>query len=137
MHGAIRLVLKTEDEAQARERRPVNPLIMSFILVRIIATPATLFHVPHVTEAFRRKDASMLQVEAPRARPLKNAPLGATTREPEDRKGCRRGPVFGGETPPLLDDSKRRLAGGRRPVVRARRRGYLVSASSFFRKLLM
>jgi cytochrome d ubiquinol oxidase subunit II len=55
MHGAIYLDLKTEGELQARLRRWINPLIITFILCYVIATLATLLYVPHITEAFRRQ----------------------------------------------------------------------------------
>ena len=55
MHGAIYLVLKTEGELEARVRRWVNPLIITFILCYVILTLATLLYVPHITEAFRRE----------------------------------------------------------------------------------
>ena len=55
MHGAIYLELKTEGEIQARVRRWINPLIITFILAYVITTLATLLYVPHITEAFRRE----------------------------------------------------------------------------------
>jgi cytochrome d ubiquinol oxidase subunit II len=55
MHGAIYLVLKTEGELEARVRRWVNPLIITFILCYVILTLATLLYVPHITGAFRRE----------------------------------------------------------------------------------
>jgi cytochrome d ubiquinol oxidase subunit II len=55
MHGAIYLVLKTEGELEARVRRWVNPLIITFILCYVILTLATLYYVPHITGAFRRE----------------------------------------------------------------------------------
>jgi cytochrome d ubiquinol oxidase subunit II len=55
MHGAIYLDLKTEGDLQARLRRWINPLIITFILCYVIATLATLLYVPHITEAFRRQ----------------------------------------------------------------------------------
>ena len=55
MHGAIYLVLKTEGELEARVRRWVNPLIITFILCYVMLTLATLLYVPHITGAFRRE----------------------------------------------------------------------------------
>jgi cytochrome d ubiquinol oxidase subunit II len=55
MHGAIYLVLKTEGELEARVRRWVNPLIITFILCYVILTLATLYYVPHIIGAFRRE----------------------------------------------------------------------------------
>jgi len=53
LHGAIYLVLKTEGEMQARVRRWVQPLMITFILSYAFTTQATLIYNPHLVEPFR------------------------------------------------------------------------------------
>ncbi|QDV12571.1 Cytochrome bd-I ubiquinol oxidase subunit 2 [Rosistilla oblonga] len=50
MHGAIYLYLKTEDELQARVRRAIHPLFLTFAGLYVVVTLATWLHVPHATE---------------------------------------------------------------------------------------
>jgi len=50
VHGAIYLYLKTEDELQARVRKAITPLFLTFASLYIVVTIATWWHVPHATE---------------------------------------------------------------------------------------
>jgi cytochrome d ubiquinol oxidase subunit II len=53
MHGAIFLVLKTEDVLHDKLRRWVNPSIIFFVIVYVITTMVTLIYQPHMTERLR------------------------------------------------------------------------------------
>jgi cytochrome d ubiquinol oxidase subunit II len=55
LHGAIYLVLKTEGEMQARVRRWVRPLMITFILAYAITTLATLLYMPHMIDRIRAR----------------------------------------------------------------------------------
>ncbi|MBD3217927.1 MAG: cytochrome d ubiquinol oxidase subunit II [candidate division Zixibacteria bacterium] len=50
MHGAIYLLMKTEDELQAKIRTWVNPAIIFFIICYILTTMATLLYIPHMAD---------------------------------------------------------------------------------------
>ncbi len=50
MHGAIYLLMKTEDELQAKIRAWVNPAIIFFIICYILTTMATLLYIPHMAD---------------------------------------------------------------------------------------
>ncbi|MDK9700529.1 MAG: cytochrome d ubiquinol oxidase subunit II [bacterium] len=53
MHGAIYLVLKTEQEVQKTVRNWVNNTMVFFIICYATTTMATLLYVPRMTAAFR------------------------------------------------------------------------------------
>lgn len=53
MHGAIYLVLKTEQEVQQTVRNWVNNTMVFFIICYATTTMATLLYVPRMTAAFR------------------------------------------------------------------------------------
>ncbi len=53
MHGAIYVVLKTEDDLHNKIRGWVNNTIIFFIICYAMTTMATLVYVPHMTEIFR------------------------------------------------------------------------------------
>jgi len=53
MHGSIYLALKTEGELQARVRRWIRPAIVSFVILYVTTTMATLVYVPHMAAATR------------------------------------------------------------------------------------
>lgn len=53
MHGAIYLVLKTENSLQNTIRKRVNPLIIAFIIAYSVFTLATLLYVDHITEILK------------------------------------------------------------------------------------
>lgn len=55
MHGAIYVVLKTEDELQRRARVWVQKTIIAFVLVYALVTMMTLLYVPHMTEHIRKE----------------------------------------------------------------------------------
>jgi cytochrome d ubiquinol oxidase subunit II len=55
MHGAIYLVMKTEDELHDRIRSWVNPLIIGFILLYAVLTLATLLYVEHITQILKEQ----------------------------------------------------------------------------------
>ncbi len=53
MHGAIYLVLKTEGDLNARVRTWVRPSIITFIILYVVVTMATLLYLPHMADPFR------------------------------------------------------------------------------------
>jgi cytochrome d ubiquinol oxidase subunit II len=55
MHGAIYLVMKTEDELHDRIRAWINPLIIFFIISYAVLTLATLLYVEHITAILRQQ----------------------------------------------------------------------------------
>lgn len=54
MHGAIYVVLKTEDELHNKVRNWVNNTIIFFIICYATTTMATLLYVPHMTTLFKQ-----------------------------------------------------------------------------------
>jgi cytochrome d ubiquinol oxidase subunit II len=55
MHGAIYLVMKTEGELNERVRSWVRPTIITFLIMYVVVTMATLLYVPHLAEPFRER----------------------------------------------------------------------------------
>ena len=53
MHGAIYIVMKTENELQAKLRGWINNTIIFFVICYVTATMATLIYYPHMVENFR------------------------------------------------------------------------------------
>lgn len=53
MHGAIYVILKTEEELQDKVRRWVNKTAIFFIICYVATTVATLIFVPHMVRNFR------------------------------------------------------------------------------------
>jgi cytochrome d ubiquinol oxidase subunit II len=60
MHGAIYLLMKTEDELHDKIRFWVNPAIIFFIICYILTTMATLLYVPHMSDNLKAFPALML-----------------------------------------------------------------------------
>jgi cytochrome d ubiquinol oxidase subunit II len=53
MHGAIYLVMKTEDELQKKVRAWVNNTIIFFVICFVTTTMATLIYYPHMVSHFK------------------------------------------------------------------------------------
>lgn len=53
MHGAIFLLMKTEDALHSHVRRWVNPTIVFFLICYFVTTLATLFYMPHMLDRMR------------------------------------------------------------------------------------
>lgn len=60
MHGAIYLVMKTEDELHDKVRGWIYPTIIFYIVTYSITTVATLIYYPHMVEAFRDRPVFFL-----------------------------------------------------------------------------
>lgn len=60
MHGAIYLLMKTEDELHDKIRFWVNPTIIFFIICYILTTMVTLLYVPHMSDNLKAFPALML-----------------------------------------------------------------------------
>ena len=64
LHGAIYLALKTEGAMQARVRRWVRPLTITFVLAYALTTLATLLFHPHMVERIRQEPSWFVVVAA-------------------------------------------------------------------------
>lgn len=55
MHGSIYIVMKTEGAFHDKMRAWINPSIITFIMLYIITTVATLIYMPHMSEAIKER----------------------------------------------------------------------------------
>lgn len=55
MHGSIYLCMKTEGEMHNTVRRWVTPLMVTFIILYVLLTFATVLHIPHISQAVRNQ----------------------------------------------------------------------------------
>lgn len=55
MHGCIYVLMKTEGELHEKMRKRANPSIITFIIIYVTATMATLIYMPHMTEAIKHR----------------------------------------------------------------------------------
>ena len=60
MHGAIYVLMKTENELHDKIRAWVNPSIILFVMLYAITTVATLIYMPHMTQAIKDRPAFFL-----------------------------------------------------------------------------
>ena len=55
MHGGIYVLMKTEGELHEKMRERADPSIITFIIIYVTATMATLIYMPHMTEAIKHR----------------------------------------------------------------------------------
>lgn len=60
MHGSIYIVMKTEGEFHDKMRAWINPSTITFIMLYIITTVATLIYMPHMSEAIKERPVFFL-----------------------------------------------------------------------------